>query len=58
MTYHFIVQLLILLFEVVYRFHPLTPLHLLSILSNIFVSESVTSKSNLIKTLYKEAGEN
>ena len=44
-------------FEVVYEFNLLTPLDLIPIRSNTFVSEATTSKTNLIKTLHKEVNE-
>ena len=44
-------------FEVVYRFNSLTPLDLLPIPSNMFVSDVATSKADLIKTLHKEVKE-
>jgi len=44
-------------FEVVYGFNPLTPLDLLPIPSNMFVSDAATSKADLIKTLHKEVKE-
>ena len=44
-------------FEVVYGFNPLTPLDLLPIPSNTFVSEVATSKADLIKKLHKMVNE-
>ena len=44
-------------FEVFYVFNPLTPLDLLPILFNIFVSETTTSNADLIKRLHKEVKE-
>ena len=41
-------------FEIVYGFNPLTPLDLLPIPSNTFVSKAATSKTYLIKILHKE----
>ena len=44
-------------FEVVYGFNPLTPLDLLSIPCNVFVSDAAINKVKLIKTLHKEVKE-
>jgi len=44
-------------FEVVYGFNPLTPLDLLPIPSNVFVSDAATNKADLIKNLHKDVKE-
>ena len=45
-------------FGVVYWFNPLTPLDLLPIPSNVFVSDATTNKVELIKTFHNEVKEN